>query len=572
LVAERLRRLPDPVVQTLQIAAVIGREFEFPTLAATSALAEDELLVALEHSVAARLISESRADLWRFNHDLVRESIYHSLSQSRRARLHVAIAHQLEGADPEQYVLLAHHYAQVPSEASRAIHYFQASAERSRQARAYDQAAAEYADAVALCRRSPRSERDLCMLTLELGRAQRDAGLAAHRNTLLDACALARQLSLEEVEAAAAAAASRPLYAAIGSTDAGILTAIEHALEALPHGDSVVRARLLIASACESVSGGSWVRRAQVADEALAMARRLGDVELLADVLEGHRQATWVPETARRRREGAVELLDLAGRLGDPVRQVRAEMGAFMTHLEVGDPGVAQRHLEKAQSAVADLGQPTLRWHVGLHRVTMAVLRGRLADAEHLSHALATDAAALESAEAIQNTFYQWVILRALQGQLVADEVARVEAAAEGTWATGTWTALLAWCQVTLGATLAARRTLRRSAFDRFAAVPYNASWLLAMALYSEVAHAVGDVGVARVLYDLMLAHRHLFVVTGPVCMGSVERYLGLCAATAGDVARADAHLRRALDLHRHFGCGTWLERTTTDLVRLSTA
>jgi hypothetical protein len=58
----RVGRLPEQAQETLRMAAVIGREFEFATLqAALSSLSEDDLIDALETAERAQLIQEIRS-------------------------------------------------------------------------------------------------------------------------------------------------------------------------------------------------------------------------------------------------------------------------------------------------------------------------------------------------------------------------------------------------------------------------------------------------------------------------------------------------------------------------------
>jgi class 3 adenylate cyclase/tetratricopeptide (TPR) repeat protein len=93
----RLDRLA-PVKEVAQIAACIGRDFDYDLLAAASGMPEDGLRFALEalrHAelVIARGLSGER---YSFKHALVREAAYAGLLRSRRVQLHAAIAHAIE--------------------------------------------------------------------------------------------------------------------------------------------------------------------------------------------------------------------------------------------------------------------------------------------------------------------------------------------------------------------------------------------------------------------------------------------------------------------------------------------
>ena len=72
---------------------------------------------------------------------------------------------------------------------------------------------------------------------------------------------------------------------AVGEVDDERVAALEAALDAAGGDDSPTRARLLAALAVEIDYAGDRERRLRLADEALAIARRTGDVATLAHVL-----------------------------------------------------------------------------------------------------------------------------------------------------------------------------------------------------------------------------------------------------------------------------------------------
>jgi class 3 adenylate cyclase/ABC-type transport system involved in cytochrome c biogenesis ATPase subunit len=93
----RLDRLA-PVKEVAQIAACIGRDFDYDLLAAASSMPEDGLrsaLAALRHAelIIARELSAER---YSFKHALVRDAAYAGLLKSRRVQLHAAIARAIE--------------------------------------------------------------------------------------------------------------------------------------------------------------------------------------------------------------------------------------------------------------------------------------------------------------------------------------------------------------------------------------------------------------------------------------------------------------------------------------------
>jgi ABC-type transport system involved in cytochrome c biogenesis ATPase subunit len=93
----RLDRLA-PVKEVAQIAACIGRDFDYDLLAAASGMPEDGLRSALEALRSAELIIARglSAERYSFKHALVRDAAYAGLLKTRRVQLHAAIAHAIE--------------------------------------------------------------------------------------------------------------------------------------------------------------------------------------------------------------------------------------------------------------------------------------------------------------------------------------------------------------------------------------------------------------------------------------------------------------------------------------------
>jgi DNA-binding SARP family transcriptional activator/tetratricopeptide (TPR) repeat protein len=95
LLRQEVSRLGTAVTTTLEIAAVIGRQFRFGLLHQVSPLAEWELLDILDTALTARLIAESDEG-YRFHHGLIRHVLYEGQSRARRTRLHTHVGNALE--------------------------------------------------------------------------------------------------------------------------------------------------------------------------------------------------------------------------------------------------------------------------------------------------------------------------------------------------------------------------------------------------------------------------------------------------------------------------------------------
>ncbi|MDQ3777807.1 MAG: AAA family ATPase, partial [Actinomycetota bacterium] len=113
VVRRRLLAVPAETRQLLELAAVVGRDFEFDLLVRAAHADRPGTLRLLEPALALGLV-ESGAELasYRFSHALVRETIVEDLAAPRRARLHHAVADAIVAlhADHDDYAeLLAEH-------------------------------------------------------------------------------------------------------------------------------------------------------------------------------------------------------------------------------------------------------------------------------------------------------------------------------------------------------------------------------------------------------------------------------------------------------------------------------
>jgi class 3 adenylate cyclase/predicted ATPase len=141
----RLDRL-STAKEVAQRAAVLGREFGYPLLAATAGLDEAALRHGLTRLVEAEILfarGEPPAATYTFKHALIQETAYQSLLKRSRQQLHARVAEVLEerfparvAAEPE---VVARHYEQAGLVAQAITHY-QRAGERATQRSANEEA------------------------------------------------------------------------------------------------------------------------------------------------------------------------------------------------------------------------------------------------------------------------------------------------------------------------------------------------------------------------------------------------------------------------------------------------
>lgn len=150
LIGKRFGRLSSNCNQALEVAAVMGTEFDLAPLEAVVRLPEDELFAALEEGERAGILQDetNRGVIrYRFAHAFFRQAIYEGLSAPRRLRHHQRVATALEAANQrrleEHAVEIAQHFAQStdPEHLGKAVDYYRMAAERAISVYAFGEAA-----------------------------------------------------------------------------------------------------------------------------------------------------------------------------------------------------------------------------------------------------------------------------------------------------------------------------------------------------------------------------------------------------------------------------------------------
>lgn len=120
LLSARIDRLPEREKRLLQVAAVIGKDFNEPLLAEVSELSADKLKAALVVLRRAEFIHEQAlypVAEYSFKHPLTQEVALGSQLTARRRHVHAAVAIAIEHQDAdhldERSALLAHHWEEA---------------------------------------------------------------------------------------------------------------------------------------------------------------------------------------------------------------------------------------------------------------------------------------------------------------------------------------------------------------------------------------------------------------------------------------------------------------------------
>jgi hypothetical protein len=571
VIGGRLDRLPPPALEALTLAAVLGTDFRLCALRiVASELEFDELIASLEAAVAARVVVEDPEEVDRFSfvHALVRETLYERPIASRRFRLHLQVAQALEAAPfPVHPGELAHHFFQARhvGGATKAVVHSLRAAEAALAVHAYEDAAEQYERALAALEIvSDYDAGARCDVMLALGAARWQASRPDRSSTFTQAIELARGLGSADRLARAALGAGGRFYAP-GAIDLREIALFDEALAELPPGDSALRVRLLARQAENLVCAAPSSRARELANEAVTMARRLGEPEALAAALVGQHAALLHSDHANERRRLAEEALAVAGELGAPEMSALGRHWLLYDLAELGELDEARQRHRELELLAADLRQPLYRHASLVWRCVLTALAGRFDEAERLANDSVALAERARAPDARAHYTAQLVALRREQGRL--DELLPgLERYASDEPSVGPWHAILPLAYLDAG-----DRTRARAAYDEaltggVSAVPRTMFWLISLASLAEGAARLDDREGAAQLYAALEVHADRLAqwsFTGNA--GSVHRLLGRTAAVAERRDRAREHFEHALQRHAALGCGPLLARTQCD-------
>jgi DNA-binding CsgD family transcriptional regulator len=548
-VAERLGHLSDDCRRILEVAAVVGRDFELRVLQPASGLDTERLLVLLEEAEAVRVVGAVPDGLsrWRFAHALVREVLYEGLLAARRVHLHRLVGEALEAvyaADPGPHLAeLAHHLVEAApgseETAAKAVQMATLAGRRALEVLAWEDAAELFERALAALELTERpGPQQRCELLLAVGEARMAASdVPAARIAYQQAGELARRIGSPEALARAGLGLGSEFTS--GIVDPAQVGLLEEALTALGEADSPQRARVLAGLARALVSTPQVERRLALSEDAVQMARRLGDPAALAAALFGRHLAIWGSERAEvagERLAIATEVVGLAEQIGDRAMALRGRGLRRIDLLELGDLVGYDADLAAAERAAAELRQLRYRWQLPLAHATRALLAGRFARAEELmEQGLAAGRRAGD--QAVPN-YYTGVVatLRFMQGRfgeltgMLRDAATRFPAMV--VFRTG-----LAAALAEAGHADQARVEIEWLAAGDLAAVPRDPAWSFSLASLALACNHLGEAETAVKLHGLLEPYADRNIVTGRVgaiCLGPAAYFLGLLDLTRG--------------------------------------
>jgi tetratricopeptide (TPR) repeat protein len=341
--------------------------------------------------------------------------------------------------------------------------------------------------------------------------------------------------------------------------DAGLIRLLEAAAgRPLP---PAIRARVLARLARELLGDSSaGVRRRELIDEAVALARTTGDPGTIGEVLDSRLHALWDPAAAHERLTTASEIVEQARRAGDAVAERRGLFWRFVALAELGELGPAEAALTAYARAGELAGDAEAEVVVLARQAMLATVRGRFDAAAALAAEVAVRGRRAGLTDTVRLAGTLRAGIAALRGEFESlvdpwQDLARrlpghfFEAAAARSLAES------------------GRETEAGLELERLLPAVLTGSgprWLGVVADLAIVAARAGEPASARALYDALLPYQGRLVVWGGAntITGPVDDYLGRLATRLDRLDQAVSHLDGAAALEERIGALPWLAST----------
>lgn len=554
----RVARLGESAGPVLAAASVIGRDFDLDLLTRVTETVEDDLIDVLDAAAAAALVRELSdvAGRYSFCHAMIQHSLYLEIGPTRRARLHRRVAEGIEeicGEDTAPRVAeLAHHWlCTAESVNDKAVEYAREAGKAALAVLAPDEALRYFSQALQFVELNSHADPFVyCDLHLGLGEAQRQAGMAAFRETFLQAAHQAEELGATDLLVQAALSNNRGFVSSIGSIDDERVVVLESALAAVPEEDSQERALLLATLCSELTYAGTPDRCQSLAADAKMMATRVGDPATIVRVLTLTQNAVVDPSSLTERTRETNEALALAEELGDPDLLYSACLHARINAMQSGDFDAAADHLARMSQLSEQLRLPALLWHTAFSQATESLRLGDTERAEKLADAALQ--LGRESGQPDAEVFYagQLSMVYAQQGR-IAELIPLFEELIAGNPGLSQLKQGLARAYLERGDDGQALELLEEGASDGFASLPRDLIWLFGITAYADVASQLRAEGPARQLYALLVPYHDQYPFIAAASQDSpVATYLGGLAGVLGGYDEAEAYFVEAADIN----------------------
>ena len=390
LVWHRVAALGPEAQPVLTAAAVFGVQFNQRVLAAMTDLADHKVAALLGRAVAAGILADhpSLSGNVRFTHALVARALEAELGSRAATTLHAQAFEAMRAAQatpPDELAPQLARHAELGGLLGEAQRWATSAGEVALSELAPSEAVRWFAKALDHASTLGRPDAERADLLVRLGEAATRAGHPDALEMIRHGAELAEACGADATLIRAALATTRGSLRSLWSGEQ--LAIVEAAVARAERADLATRARLTALLAQSLGHTGQTGRRREAALEALELARSSLDPTLLARVAPDVLYALWTPGGASARAALAAEATAMANEANDPHLTFVVHHVSYGAAVCVGDASRAAQYLGRLHDIADQIGEPLMRWHVGILDTFVATMTARFGDAERIANA-----------------------------------------------------------------------------------------------------------------------------------------------------------------------------------------
>ncbi|MEO7369913.1 MAG: AAA family ATPase [Ilumatobacteraceae bacterium] len=390
LVWHRVAALGPEAQPVLTAAAVFGIQFNQQVLTAMTDLADHKVAALLDRAVAFGILADhpSLSGNVRFTHALVARALEAELGSRAAETLHARAFEAMLAAQVTPTLELAPQlarHAELGGLRGEAQRWATSAGELALSELAPHEAVRWFRRALDLVSSLVAADAERADLLVRLGEAATRAGQADALETIRRGAELAEACGADATLIRAALATTRGSLRSLWSGEQ--LAIVEAAFARSARCDLETRARLTALLAQSLEHTGQHGRRQATALEALELARSSLDPALVARVAPDVLYALWTPDATSARAELADEATAIADQADDPHLAFVVHHASYGTAICVGDADRAVRYLGRLHDIADQIGEPLMRWHVGIIDTFVATMAARFEEAELIANA-----------------------------------------------------------------------------------------------------------------------------------------------------------------------------------------
>jgi eukaryotic-like serine/threonine-protein kinase len=563
----RLAALDAAALSVLANASVLGESFEVAILQRLGDVPLDSLLESLEAACREQLILSVGPHRYRFAHELLRSILYDDMPGRNRVAMHRRAAEILSelGQERRRSQIAHHFYRSLPAgDYGRVTAAARRAAEAAERVHAFEDAITFYEWALEAQALDPNAQtRERAELLCACGSAERRAGRHENaRRTLSLVVEIGRQHDYCDL-LLRAARTLRPTHAVGGVPDPIARAALEEVLRVSPEGPDPQRISALSQLACVPPYAHDMARSALLSEEAVRLARKLGDSARLFEALRARLHSLSGPDRIADVIVVADEMLELDERGGWTTGDAHmARLGAFLYR---GDLPAADAELLAVERDARAARLPEAIWLHDRIRNQRRLLDGEFDAAQKGCAELASRAKRMGLGYGRVFLEVQRFLIALGQQGLEATRQWNVVALFAGEVQPSYRAAIASLC-AQRGQARDAQRMFDDMAAGGFEDIPRDLGYVNALSHLAITAAELRDRARAEQLYELLCPYAlHNTPNTMLLYEGSASHPLARLAALLGWEERADEHFQTALAMNERLGARPQLARVGYD-------